>query len=153
MGVRQRLGRLQPPVRHLVRAEHAPGRARLVEDDGQALALDKLHGEIMDAVLTANAEDGHDVGVVQPGHRLGLALEACHRFPVGSGTEAQHLQGHFAFERQLLGFVDDTHAAAADLAHDAEVAQPLQHPALHEPRLPGPTVPGWRRSRRHTQGA
>ena len=38
----------------------------------------------------------------------------------------QDLQGHVAAQRLLLGLVDDAHAAAADLAEDAEVAQLLQ---------------------------
>ncbi len=42
----------------------------------------------------------------------------------------QHLYGHVPAERLLKGLVDDAHAAAADLAEDAEIAQPFQpHPA------------------------
>ena len=38
----------------------------------------------------------------------------------------QHLEGDVPAQRDLLGLVDDAHAAAADLADDAVVAQALQ---------------------------
>src|SRR5262249_33527187 len=37
-----------------------------------------------------------------------------------------NLQGHPAAQRLLFGLVDDAHAAAAHLAQDPEVAEPLQ---------------------------
>jgi hypothetical protein len=70
--------------------------------------------------VLADAEDRHDVGVVQPAGGLGLAAEAVQprlRRP------QQHLQGDAPAERQLLGLVDDAHAAAADLAHQPVVAE------------------------------
>ena len=48
----------------------------------------------------------------------------CLRVQQRAGRE--HLQGHAAAQRLLLGLVDDPHAAPADLAEDAVVAQPLQ---------------------------
>jgi hypothetical protein len=49
--------------------------AQLVEDQIHAEALDKLHDVVGLAVVLADAEDRDDVGVVQLGRGLGLALE------------------------------------------------------------------------------
>jgi hypothetical protein len=61
--------------------------------------------------------------MVQLGNRLGLAPESLHGIPVSYAGKTEDLQGHFAVERYLPGFIDHAHAAAADLAHDFEVAQ------------------------------
>jgi hypothetical protein len=41
--------------------------AQVLDDRGESLALDILHGVVLDAALAAHAEDGHDVRVVQAG--------------------------------------------------------------------------------------
>ena len=87
----------------------------------------------MDAPLAADGEDRHDIGVVQPGDGLGLALEPLHRLLVGHDAEPQDLQGHAAAERGLLGLVDDAHAAAAELADDPELAQGGRRPRPRGP--------------------
>src|SRR5438445_228693 len=72
---------------------------QLVEHAVQALALDELHGVVVGALALADAEDRHDVRVVQPGHRPRLAAEA---LQVGGGPPAlrrQHLQGDVPAER------------------------------------------------------
>ena len=48
---------------------------------------------------------------------------------VEQGVRRQDLERDVAAERLLLGLVDDPHAAAADLAEDAEVAEPLGNAA------------------------
>ena len=57
-----------------------------------------------------------------------LASRSNRRTCCGSeqGRVGQDLQRHAAAQRLLLGLVDHAHAAAADLAEDAVVAQPLQ---------------------------
>ena len=92
----------------------------------QPLALDELHDVVMQPVLLADAVDGHDVGVVQPGGGLGLPMEAPQPLRLQQGVRRQHLQGDVAPQRFLLGFVHHAHAAAADLAQDAVVAESLQ---------------------------
>ena len=87
---------------------------------------DELHHEVVMPVLPAHAEDRHDVGVVQPRRRPGLALEPPHLLGVEQRAGREHLQRHAPAQRFLLGLVDHAHAAAADLAEDAVVAQPLQ---------------------------
>src|SRR5207248_6225045 len=55
--------------------------------------------------------------------RLRLVLEALELLRVQRRRERQHFEGDAPAERQLLGLVNDAHAAAADLAADAEVAE------------------------------
>jgi hypothetical protein len=76
--------------------------------------------------LLAHAEDRDDVGVMQPGRGAGFPLEPAHLGRVRQGVGGQDLQRDAAAEALLLRLVDDAHAAAAHLAEDAEVAQPLQ---------------------------
>ena len=89
----------------------------------QGLAVDELHGVEVDAALAADGVDRHDVGVVQLAGGVGFVAEACQSARVEHRREGQHLQGDSPAERDLLGLVDDAHAAAADLADDAEVAE------------------------------
>ncbi len=133
--VRQRLRRLQAPAGNRARLQRGPLGPAFVQNRGQAFALDELHGVVVDAVLAADGEDGHDVRMVQAGDGLGLAPEALHRLGVGHGPEAQHLQGDLARQGKLLGLVDDTHAAAAHLAHDAKIPQPGRRGAVRPRRL------------------
>ncbi len=93
------------------------------EDFGHAAAFDELHGVEVDAALAADGVDRHDVGVVERGGGAGFVLEARKLPLVEHGGEGQHLERDAAAERELLGFVDHAHAAAADLAEDAEVAE------------------------------
>jgi hypothetical protein len=53
---------------------------QLVQDVVQALALDELHCEVVHALVLADAEDRHDVGMVQTCRRPRLTPEA---FEVG----------------------------------------------------------------------
>ncbi len=92
----------------------------------EPLALDELHGVVVDAVALADAEDRHDVGVVQPPGRLGLAAEAGQVRRVQQRRGRQHLEGDVPAERFLLRLVNDAHAAPAHLTQDAIVAQALQ---------------------------
>ena len=67
---------------------------QLVQDAIQALAPDELHGEVVHALVLADAEDRHDVGMVQPRRRPRLAAES---LEVGRGHEPgrrQDLERH-----------------------------------------------------------
>ena len=99
-----------------------------LEDLVQPLPGDELHHVVMEAVLLADAEDGHDVGMVQPGGRLRLAKKALQARGRGHARGRQDLQRHVSAQRLLLRFVDDAHAAAADFPQNAEIAQPFQRP-------------------------
>ena len=69
---------------------------------------------------------------------------------LGSSSDAgrQHLQRHPPAQRLLLGLVDDAHAAPADLAEDAVVAQPLQPHAHRRAAVARPASRSCRRSSR-----
>ena len=99
---------------------------QLVDDLVEPLALDELHGVIGRLAVLADLEDRHDVGVVQPRRRLRLAAEPLQRLGVVRDLVRQDLQRHPAAQADLLGLVDDPHAAPADLPEDPVVAQPLR---------------------------
>jgi hypothetical protein len=90
---------------------------------GEGLAVDELHGIIVDAVVAAHRVDRHDVRVVQRSRRLRLILEALELLGVERGGEREDLQRHPPAQRQLLGLIDDAHAAPAHLAEQAKVPQ------------------------------
>jgi hypothetical protein len=84
--------------------------------------VDQLHRVEVGAVLLAGGVDGDDVGVVQPGRRFRFAAEALNGFFGQPQAGAEDLEGDLAVEGDLPRFVDHAHAAAADLAHDLEIA-------------------------------
>ena len=100
---------------------------------GQRAAVDELHGVEVDAALAADGEDRHDVGVVQARRRPRLVLEALQVARVHRRRERQHLQRHPPIQRDLLRLVDDAHAAPADLADDAEVAEDARRGRVGRP--------------------
>src|SRR5262245_45356277 len=85
--------------------------------------MDELHRIIMDAAVTADDIDRNDVGMVQVGGRLGFRFEALQSSRIKRGREWQYFERDSPAQRDLFRFVNDTHAAAADLAQQAEVAQ------------------------------
>ena len=129
LGHRRRADRARRngPARRRAGAPGAPPQSpQLLQDGVQAHAGDELHDVVVMAVVPAHAEDRDDVGVVQPRRGPRLPLEPQHLLGVGQGRIGQDLQRHAPAERLLLGLVDHAHAAPADLAEDAVVAQPLQ---------------------------
>ena len=95
----------------------------VIEQLAERLAADELHREVVDAALLADGEDGHDVRMVDLGRGLGFVLEAGDVLFVDGGGSGQDLEGDAAAEGDLLRLVDDAHAAAADFADEAEVAE------------------------------
>ncbi len=110
-----------------IRGETGPGTrvpaAQVPDDLGQRLPLDILHGVVVGVALTADAEDRYDVGMVQAGRGLRFILEPLQLPGIQRGGKRQYLQRHPAAEGNLLRFVHHAHATAADLAHQAEVAE------------------------------
>ena len=120
--------------------------AELLDHLRQALAFDELHRVVVDAAFDADGVDGDDVRVVERGGGAGFVLEAGQLLLVEHRGERQDLQRDAAAERELLGLVDDAHAAAAELAEDAEVAE---HAGLLDARCWMLDVRvGWKRARR-----
>src|SRR5437762_149210 len=75
--------------------------------------------------MLADAKNRDDVRMVQARGGLGFALEAFEIKPVDQPVERQHFQRHTTAERPLFGLVDDPHAAVADLAQNAIIAEVL----------------------------
>ena len=98
-------------------------RTKIVEDGGQAAAVDKLHDVVVDTSVATDVEDRHDVRVVQLRRGLGLDLEPLALLGVDGRGEWEHLQGNAAAQRDLLGLVNDPHAPSANFAEDAVVTQ------------------------------
>ena len=95
---------------------------QLVDDQIQALALDELHGVETDIAVLADLVDWNDIGVMQSRGGAGLAAEPLQDRPVAGRLPRQYLERHPVAERDLLGLVDDPHAAPTDLAEDPVVA-------------------------------
>ncbi len=66
----------------------------LVDDHVEALAVDHLHGIEDVAIVLADVEDGHDVGVVHPRRGAGLAVEPGAGLGVAGQRTGQDLEGH-----------------------------------------------------------
>src|SRR5262249_24571815 len=86
---------------------------------GQRAALDVLHREVGQAAVLAKVVDAHDVRVVEPGDRLGLAAEAGQLLGGRLPAAPDRLEGNDAVETDLAGPVDDAHAARLETGqHD-----------------------------------
>ncbi len=104
----------------------------------QRYAVQKLHGDEGFAVLVVNFVNRADVRMVQRGGRLGLTLEASQRLRVSGDFIGKKLQGDKSVQGYVLGFVDNAHAAAAELIDDA-----VMRNCSADERL---GIPAWRRS-------
>ena len=99
---------------------------QLLDDLREGLPLDELHRVVVDAALAADRVDVDDAGMLQRRGGLGLILEPLEMPRVENRRKGQHLQSHPAAERNLLGLIHHAHAAAPNLAQDAELAQLAQ---------------------------
>ena len=61
---------------------------QLVDHLVEARSRDELHHIVVQAAALADAEDRHDIGMVQPGRGLGLALEPLEVVGVEQGMRA-----------------------------------------------------------------
>jgi hypothetical protein len=75
--------------------------------------------------LLPDLVDGADIGVVQCGCSLSFSLEASQRLGVSGYFFGQELQRDKSVEGYVLGLVDHTHAATAQLLDDAVVRDGL----------------------------
>ena len=92
----------------------------------ERLAVDQLHGVVMDAPIRADGVDRHDIGMVQLGGGLRFVLESLQVLGIERGGERQDLDGDAPPQRKLQRLVDDAHPAPADFAHQAKIAQGLR---------------------------
>ena len=110
----QRIGDLDGQRQQRVQFHGTPGDHVL-----QGHAIQILHGDKRLAVLLANVVNGADVGMVQRGSRLRLALEAAERLRILGHFIGQKLERDEAVQPRVLGLIDHTHAAAAQLVDNA----------------------------------
>ena len=118
---------------------------------GEVGAVDVLHHQPLLVPLADEVEHGHDVGVVELGGQLGLALGP-HQVRRGAvGEQSDALDGHLTTEHLVVGQPDRAHAALADLAsqHVAAADRPRwscsSEPSSGHSRRPTP--PAWVGSR------
>src|SRR6266480_5283012 len=91
----------------------------------QRCTIQILHCDERSAVFLAYIMNGADVWMVQRRRRLRFALETGECLRVSGNLLRQELQRNEAMQPCILGFVDDTHPAVAELFEDAIVRDGL----------------------------
>ena len=87
----------------------------------QCHAIQKLHGDERLPIMLTNLVNRADVGMIQRRRRPRLPPEALQRQGLACRIFRKKLQRHQPPQRSVLGLVDDSHAAAAQLAQHAIV--------------------------------
>src|SRR5262249_28856018 len=82
-------------------------------------AIQELHGDESLATLLADVVNRTDVGVIQRRSGLRLPLEPGKHLRVAGYFWREELQGDEPMQAGVLGFIDHTHAASAELLQDA----------------------------------
>ena len=80
-----------------------------------------FHGDERQAVFFADVVDGADVGMVEGGGRLRLALETAEYLWVAGNFIGKEFQGNKTMEACIFGLVDNAHSAATEFLHNAVV--------------------------------
>ena len=113
------------------------GRERLFQRKGtgpqlvrERLALDELEDEIVHAVDLFESVNGGDVGMVESGEKLRLALEPAAAL-IGSERLGKHFDGNVPAELRIGGPIDNPHASGPELLGDAVVLERLADHAVH----------------------
>src|SRR5262249_20541371 len=101
----------------------------------QVVALDKLEGDEMEALVLAEEVDAGDVVVVGLGGGPGFLLEPDDVLRVGSHVGREDLKGDDAAEVEVAGLEDGGHAAGADGLDQLEVAELAAGQSVAEPRV------------------
>src|ERR1700704_1705516 len=91
----------------------------------QGHAVEKLHHDEGLAFTLADFVDGTDVGMIQGRRGTSFSAEPFERLWVSGNIFRKELQGDEATKLRVLGLVDDTHPAAAQLLDDAVVRDGL----------------------------
>jgi hypothetical protein len=90
--------------------------------NAQDLAVDELGGDEVAAVSLAHLVDGEDAGVIESGSGLRLEPEAAETLLVAVSSRGNSLSDAPA-EDLVLGEVDLSHSAGAELLEDAVVGE------------------------------
>jgi len=123
----ERIADLDAPLQGLRDLQRMPFDAVL-----QGRPLQALHHNEVPALVFPDIVDGADAGMVQSGGGARFPAEALQRRSVGRELGRQELDGHKAAQLGVLGLVDHTHPAPAELFQDAVMRNGF---AGHEARL------------------
>src|SRR6266853_2834029 len=85
----------------------------------EGLAFEQLHGDKGAAIVFFDGVNGANAGMIERGRGAGFAKEAFESLFVAMRGLRKKFQGDTAAELGVFSFVDDTHAAFAELAEDA----------------------------------
>ena len=88
----------------------------------QRLPLNQFHRDKGAAIALVDLMDRADIRMIQRGGKARLAGQTAERLRVLDEFFGKKLQRNMAAELQVFGFVNHAHAAAADLAKNAVVA-------------------------------
>ena len=77
------------------------------------------------SILLADVINRADIGMIQRGRGLGLALKAGQRLRVAGNFFGQELESDEAMQPRILGLIDHAHAPAAELLKNAVVRDGL----------------------------
>ncbi len=128
----KRIPDLHPEIQYLSHGKRPAADALL-----QRLAFEELHSDEVLAVVIVNFVNCADVGMIECRGRTRLALETLQCLPIPGHLFRQEFQGDEPTELGVLGPVNHTHAAAAQLFKNAIVGYRL---ADHEG---GNSTLGW----------
>ena len=120
MGGLQRFGNLLAAFQGLFDGHGFPFEAL-----AECLTLDQFHDQGMDLIGFLDSVDGGDVGVIQSGQDLGLAVKTRDAIPIPGKGLRQDLDGHLTVEFGIGGAIDLTHAALAELRRNLIVGDGL----------------------------
>ena len=87
----------------------------------ESRAFQALHGDEGAALMFADVVDGANVGMIQGRSRLRFAAETTESLRVLCEFFGKKFQSYGSAEASVFGFVDDAHAATAELFDDTVV--------------------------------
>jgi hypothetical protein len=103
----------------------------------QRLPFQQFHGNEGPAFVFADVVDRADVGVIQCGRGLRLALKTTEGLGITGYLVGQELEGDEPVEPGVFGLVNHTHTAAAQLLDDAVMRDGLADHGKWASREPG----------------
>ena len=106
----QRVGNLNPKIQHLAGAQGLAFYQFL-----QRLPFEQLHGNEVAPRILAHVIDSADIRMVQCRSRARFALQAFGGQMIESQLGGEKFQRYTASQARVLGLVDDSHAAVAEL--------------------------------------
>ena len=122
----ERVGDLTGDCQRIVQRQRSTG-----DQIRKRVTFDELEDDARRAGGLLESIDGGNVGMVERGKKLRLALES--RLPIGIARDflRKHLERDFALQRCIAGAVDLAHAAGAKGRDDFVQAQPITRVESH----------------------